>query len=89
MNFAVRHTTCCVSAVLLISLSPVFIEIQNMNFAVRHTTCCVSACTPDFFVSQVFIEIQNMNFAVRHTTCCVSAVLLISLSLQYSLRYKT
>ena len=42
MNFAVRHTTCCVSAVLLISLSPVFIEIQNMNFAVRHTTCCVS-----------------------------------------------
>ena len=43
MNFAVRHTTCCVSDVLLISLSPVFIEIQNMNFAVRHTTCCVSA----------------------------------------------
>ena len=42
MNFAVRHTTCCVSAVLLISLSPVFIEVQNMNFAVRHTTCCVS-----------------------------------------------
>ena len=69
MNFAVRHTTCCVSDVL-ISLSPVFIEIQNMNFAVRHTTCCVSACTPDFFVTQVFIEIQNMNFAVRHTTLC-------------------
>ena len=43
MNFAVRHTTCCVSAVLLISLSPVFIEVQNMNFAVRHTTYCVSA----------------------------------------------
>ena len=43
MNFAVRHTTYCVSAVLLISLSPVFIEVQNMNFAVRHTTYCVSA----------------------------------------------
>ena len=34
MNFAVRHTTCCVSDVLLISLSPVFIEIT------KHELCC-------------------------------------------------
>ena len=58
MNFAVRHTTCCVSAVLLISLSPVFIEIQNMNFAVRHTTCCVSAVLL-ISLSPVFIEYKT------------------------------
>ena len=59
MNFAVRHTTCCVSAVLLISLSPVFIEIQNMNFAVRHTTCCVSA---------VLLISLSLQYSLRYKT---------------------
>ena len=59
MNFAVRHTTCCVSAVLLISLSPVFIEIQNMNFAVRHTTYCVSA---------VLLISLSLQYSLRYKT---------------------
>ena len=59
MNFAVRHTTCCVSAVLLISLSPVFIEVQNMNFAVRHTTCCVSA---------VLLISLSLQYSLRYKT---------------------
>ena len=59
MNFAVRHTTCCVSVVLLISLSPVFIEIQNMNFAVRHTTCCVSA---------VLLISLSLQYSLRYKT---------------------
>ena len=58
MNFAVRHTTCCVT-VLLISLSPVFIEIQNMNFAVRHTTCCVSA---------VLLISLSLQYSLRYKT---------------------
>ena len=59
MNFAVRHTTCCVSAVLLISLSPVFIEVQNMNFAVRHTTCCVS---------DVLLISLSLQYSLRYKT---------------------
>ena len=34
MNFAVRHTTCCVSDVLLISLSPVFRDTLTQRLVV-------------------------------------------------------
>ena len=64
MNFAVRHTTYCVSAVLLISLSPVFIEIQNMNFAVRHTTYCVSA------VLLISLSLKYSLRYKRNELCC-------------------
>ena len=68
MNFAVRHTTCCVSDVLLISLSsPVFIEIQNMNFAVTQQVVCLTA---------KFMFCTSMNTEIRSTALTQQVVCL-------------